>query len=731
MKKLLLFLTVLLVMADTSLAQDVWTLVRKRSMNNAVLYRNNEDVLEISNCIPKNVLDINGHTYFAYYDDSAEVGVVYDFTTSTTVFQTESDAETRIEEFFPGENGVDIYAVGYKRTSSIGIRAAMWKGGTAEFCGDSPSSGLCGCVGKDGNIYVGGYEYYYLPNGDLCYSGKIWYAGNELYSFPQEWSEVKDIAFYDGNVYSVLYTRHGCYVYKNDEILYDLNGEDYRAYFEKIVIDGGDIYMCGSCDGNRVVWKNGMVLYSSATNSSMSGWDLVNVWVNSNDIYFEGQNNDRFCCTKVWKNGEELFVFYVYGESNIEPTGMCVEPLVCENTAPRSLPYFEGFEMGETDWECWTKKDEDGDNNGRASYWDRGGRCGGLNTREPHTGDHVAIHRDCTYGFPQDGWLISPRLALQSNREVTLSFYSYNEYATSYDFGYEGVWVSTNGDPHNLGSYTELWHPSNVTPSWEEVTVDLSDYAGQNVYIAFKYMGDEAQEWLIDDIVVSEGLAQYTVAVESSNTAWGTVSGGGTFDEGTNITIHATPQSGHVFLKWTKDGTEVSTNANYSFRVDASTSGSYTAWFGEPSVTYYTITAVPNDPSLGTVRGGGAFAAGSETILWAVASGSNTFSRWDDGNTENPRKVVMNSDITLKAFFKSTGVDENDITAMSLYPNPARETLRIKGLEANSELLFYNTLGMMVKRATAGADEEISVSDLAPGLYLIRCNSQTIRFVKK
>ena len=76
-------------------------------------------------------------------------------------------------------------------------------------------------------------------------------------------------------------------------------------------------------------------------------------------------------------------------------------------------------------------------------------------------------------------------------------------------------------------------------------------------------------------------------------------------------------------------------------------------------------------------------------------------------------------------------MDENDVTALSLYPNPAKETLRIKGLEANSELLFYNTLGMMVKRVTARADEEISVSDLAPGLYLIRCNGQTIRFVKK
>ena len=155
----------------------------------------------------------------------------------------------------------------------------------------------------------------------------------------------------------------------------------------------------------------------------------------------------------------------------------------------------------------------------------------------------------------------------------------------------------------------------------------------------------------------------------------------------------------------------------------------YIATFETP--VYYTLTVSSQNSEMGTVTGGGKYLEGTEVTITAVPNSGYVFDHWNDNNTDNPRELVMNSDMTLKAFFKSNGVDENDMTALNLYPNPARETLRIKGLEANSELLFYNTLGMLVKRVTASADEEINVSDLAPGLYLIRCNSQTIRFVKK
>ena len=47
---------------------------------------------------------------------------------------------------------------------------------------------------------------------------------------------------------------------------------------------------------------------------------------------------------------------------------------------------------------------------------------------------------------------------------------------------------------------------------------------------------------------------QYTITVNSNNDAWGTVTGGGTYNDGATATLTATPKDGYIFVKW-QDGT--------------------------------------------------------------------------------------------------------------------------------------------------------------------------------
>ena len=47
---------------------------------------------------------------------------------------------------------------------------------------------------------------------------------------------------------------------------------------------------------------------------------------------------------------------------------------------------------------------------------------------------------------------------------------------------------------------------------------------------------------------------QFTITVKANNDAWGTVTGGGTFDDGATTTLTATPKDGYLFVKW-QDGT--------------------------------------------------------------------------------------------------------------------------------------------------------------------------------
>ena len=57
----------------------------------------------------------------------------------------------------------------------------------------------------------------------------------------------------------------------------------------------------------------------------------------------------------------------------------------------------------------------------------------------------------------------------------------------------------------------------------------------------------------------------YRLAVSDSPTSYGTVSGAGTFAEGSSVTVTATPTGSHSFVNWTQNTKVVSTSASYTF----------------------------------------------------------------------------------------------------------------------------------------------------------------------
>jgi hypothetical protein len=71
---------------------------------------------------------------------------------------------------------------------------------------------------------------------------------------------------------------------------------------------------------------------------------------------------------------------------------------------------------------------------------------------------------------------------------------------------------------------------------------------------------------------------QYRLSVTASPTADGTVSGAGTFAEGSSVTVTATPNSAHTFVNWTQNAKVVSTSASYTFAMP-SASTTLTAHF--------------------------------------------------------------------------------------------------------------------------------------------------------
>lgn len=67
----------------------------------------------------------------------------------------------------------------------------------------------------------------------------------------------------------------------------------------------------------------------------------------------------------------------------------------------------------------------------------------------------------------------------------------------------------------------------------------------------------------------------------------------------------------------------------------------------------YTITVKANDAAMGTVTGGGSYAANASATLTATANNGYEFVQWQDGNKDNPRTITVTADATYTATFQA------------------------------------------------------------------------------
>lgn len=151
----------------------------------------------------------------------------------------------------------------------------------------------------------------------------------------------------------------------------------------------------------------------------------------------------------------------------------------------------------------------------------------------------------------------------------------------------------------------------------------------------------------------------HMITVTSNNDSWGTVTGGGEYEDMAQVTLKATPASDdYYFEKWS-DGT---TDNPYVFA--AISDASYEAIFCE-IMRQYTITVTSNNTSWGTVSGGGTYDRGTKVKIEATPTSDHyVFQKWSDGNTENPRTITVTKDETYQAEFAQNG-DLHTITVTS------------------------------------------------------------------
>ena len=133
-----------------------------------------------------------------------------------------------------------------------------------------------------------------------------------------------------------------------------------------------------------------------------------------------------------------------------------------------------------------------------------------------------------------------------------------------------------------------------------------------------------------------------TVTVEY-DAAQGQVTGAGTYLLGDTVTLTATPNEGYQFVTW-GDG-----NTDNPRTLVVTQDTTLTALF--EALTYDVM--VTCDPIHGSVIGSGTYNHGDVATLTATPSEGYQFVTWGDGNTDNPRTLVVTQDTTLTALFEA------------------------------------------------------------------------------
>jgi hypothetical protein len=81
-------------------------------------------------------------------------------------------------------------------------------------------------------------------------------------------------------------------------------------------------------------------------------------------------------------------------------------------------------------------------------------------------------------------------------------------------------------------------------------------------------------------------------------------------------------------------------------------------------LNYISVTTLSNDVSLGVAVGGDRIFGRGTLTLYAISLVNSIFTGWSDGNTDNPRTVLVSSDSTFTANFTadSSAVFKGQIT---------------------------------------------------------------------
>ncbi len=223
-------------------------------------------------------------------------------------------------------------------------------------------------------------------------------------------------------------------------------------------------------------------------------------------------------------------------------------------------------------------------------------------------------------------------------------------HASTFPSGATSFQVSAQPDSYVAISQNNVLKGVALVPASGSVYVPVSGVTAGQVRIV---VTKPQRQPYIQDINVGNPQT-YTITVSANPTNGGTVTGGGTYNEGTYCSVFATPNSGYEFVNWTENGNVVSNQASYTFMVSGNRN--LVANFQE-QIQYYSIRLSANPTNGGTLTGGGSYQQGQTCTVNATPNTGFTFTNWTEGgnvvSTNASYTFIVDSNRNLTANFAS------------------------------------------------------------------------------
>ena len=218
--------------------------------------------------------------------------------------------------------------------------------------------------------------------------------------------------------------------------------------------------------------------------------------------------------------------------------------------------------------------------------------------------------------------------------------------------------------------------------------------------------------YLISDSTITAFFErnQYTLTVQSNNTSFGEVEGGGSYLYQDTALLIATANDTYHFVRW-NDG-----NTDNPRQYIVTGNATLTATF---AIDTFHVNVASNNIAYGGVSGEGDYQYGTPATVTATAYTGYHFSQWSNGITANPYTFAVLQDTELTAVFVedgTQGIDNIESSDVHVYLHNGK--IVVSGVDKES-IYLYDIYGRLL--TIKQAEYSQSLLDIpSSGLYLVK-----------